>query len=398
MPLPPALWQLLPGRAFVVSTLGVLGQDKAWLPLSLSPADTRAAAMALLVPLAGFFAMLSVPPRRWPWIGFAIVGCALVSLLLGLAMRVPQGAWLRDVFGTEHSNEATGTFANRNFFAAQLYTSIPLLAAVVVSAGARWRLHPVVQLGFVLVYGGFLLTGLAMTASRAGIVLAMASVLVTAAFVFRRIHQSGRPRALGGVVAAIGALVLVAQVSMIGLLRFAAIDPLTDMRGRIYAITTQAVRTFFPAGTGFGTFVPVYQRFETPDAMVASYVNHAHNDWLELILNGGAPLVVLLLAFLVLVGWAAIAIGRQTVSQPAQVFQRAALLAVALLMVHSLVDYPLRTPALLALFGVCCGFLVANALVSRAPSRRVEAPAVPEGPATFRPAQRGFKTPPRADV
>ena len=52
IPLPPALWSHLPGREFVAQGFALIGQPLPWLPLSLSPADTIATAMALLPPLA----------------------------------------------------------------------------------------------------------------------------------------------------------------------------------------------------------------------------------------------------------------------------------------------------------------------------------------------------------
>ncbi len=52
----------------------------------------------------------------------------------------------------------------------------------------------------------------------------------------------------------------------------------------------------FPRGGGFGTFPEIYPRFQSPDAI--GYINHAHNDYLEWLMEGGFLAAVILLALL----------------------------------------------------------------------------------------------------
>ena len=40
--------------------------------------------------------------------------------------------------------------------------------------------------------------------------------------------------------------------------------------------------------------------FERPADIIDNYVNHAHNDWLEIVFAGGPPALILLAAFVVL--------------------------------------------------------------------------------------------------
>ena len=62
-----------------------------------------------------------------------------------------------------------------------------------------------------------------------------------------------------------------------------------------------ALKHYGLAGTGFGTFVPIYQSAESLESVVPQYINHAHNDYLELLLEGGAPAACLLFCFLALI-------------------------------------------------------------------------------------------------
>ena len=98
--------------------------------------------------------------------------------------------------------------------------------------------------------------------------------------------------------------------------------------------------------------------FETPPEISQSYVNHAHNDWLELTLETGLPGLILAVLFL---AWFAIAtyrIWRRGDSGIDSLLAQAATITVTLLLAHSLVDYPLRTTALACLFGFVCALCV----------------------------------------
>src|SRR5262249_48151909 len=64
-------------------------------------------------------------------------------------------------------------------------------------------------------------------------------------------------------------------------------DTLQDDRPTIARTTLDAAIAFMPLGSGFGTFVPAYALFERPEHVQDTYVNHAHNDALEVWLEGG---------------------------------------------------------------------------------------------------------------
>ena len=88
--------------------------------------------------------------------------------------------------------------------------------------------------------------------------------------------------------------------------------------------------------------------------MTSEYVNHAHNDYLELVLELGAAGAVLIVLFL---GWWAVAATRVWTSTLSTPFGRAATIATAAILAHSIVDYPLRTGALMAVFGAAIALM-----------------------------------------
>jgi O-antigen ligase len=124
-------------------------------------------------------------------------------------------------------------------------------------------------------------------------------------------------------------------------------------------------------GTGLGTFQTVYRRYENPDRVTRSYANHAHNEYVEFVLELGIAGLLLILAF---IAWWATALVRVWRSEvPGAAMARAASVAIGVVLLHSIVDYPLRTSAIAAVLGFACALLVP------APRRESE-PAEAAGP------------------
>jgi O-antigen ligase len=316
-------------------------------------------------------ASLSLAPGdRWR-IVFLLLAGVLLSILLGLGQKFqgPQ-SWLY-FYEDASRGSATGTFANRNFFAALLYCAIPLTWALSLRLIRDGRISRYV----VALFGGIMLLviilGLASAGSRAGIILAMVALLASATLGWggqatdRRSSQSR-----WAIIAAAVALLVLGQFGMVAILRLAELDPVSDYRTQISEVSLRAAWAYFPFGSGFGTFVPVYAMYETPKTMLASYVNHAHNDWLELWLEGGLPAALLLIGFLAWYAMGLFRLWRPSSQADHLLLQRAAAITCGLLLLHSIVDYPLREPMLAALFGLFCGFMTFTPDSRRRPKAR----------------------------
>jgi O-antigen ligase len=126
-------------------------------------------------------------------------------------------------------------------------------------------------------------------------------------------------------------------------------------RQEIAGISAKAARDFMPLGSGIGTFQRVYALYEDHDRLdTSTYVNHAHNDYLEIALETGVPGLIVLGLFLV--WWARLA---WRVWRPVDVdpFARAGAVGSAVILIHSLVDFPLRTAAIGTCFALCLALL-----------------------------------------
>ena len=95
------------------------------------------------------------------------------------------------------------------------------------------------------------------------------------------------------------------------------------------------------------------------ELLMASYVNHAHNEYAQWWFAAGVPSVI------------AMALGAVALAstlhgllrQPAHLrgLGVTALVALGAILAHSLVDYPLRTPAMLAVAAALAGLAAAQA-------------------------------------
>jgi O-antigen ligase len=371
LPLPPLIWQALPGREFVGATITAAGAAPKWMPLSLSPPLTHLSLLTLLPPFAAFIASLTLSSReRWIPI-IVILVFVLASILLGLIQRF-QGPE-SPLYFYEYSNfgSATGTFANRNSFAALLYVAIPLTWALAFRSLRDERINRYIIMGVAALMLLIIILGLAVAGSRAGILLGMIALFGSSFLAWGQQKSSSIP--LGSrfaITAMIGALLIVGQFGMVTILRLADTDLLSDYRTQVFAASLRTAWTYFPIGSGFGTFVPIYAMHETPATMHNTYVNHVHNDWLELWIEGGIPVALILVAFLYWYFRSSIQVWGAGSRYGASLLPRAATLAAGLLLLHSLVDYPLRAPALASLFGLFAAFITSAPINARG-GRRV---------------------------
>jgi len=118
-------------------------------------------------------------------------------------------------------------------------------------------------------------------------------------------------------------------------------DSFADLRWSFWPILIEMVGDHWVIGTGIGSFERVYQIYEPSGLLMPLYVNQAHNDWGQFILEGGFFAVALLIVLLI---WLTNAIRiislHSTIKFEVIVWAGLAIIIGA----ASMVDYPLRTP------------------------------------------------------
>ena len=355
IPLPSQVWTAFPGRKFVTESFGMTGIPLNWLPLSLDVQSTKEDLIFVAPALALFLAALTIKANQRVYMVLTILGVVLVSIILGMAQKFQGSTSPLYVYKFGSNGSATGFFANRNFFGALLYTTIPFVVALAINWIRSGRTNKIIGPIFAFIFIAIIIVGLGATGSRMGIILAFFAILLSVPLIWTNHSLSIGSRGL--IIMMFVAIFLIAQFGLVAILRLASTDSVSEYRTTIYAVSYSALQSVFPVGAGFGSFVPLYAMHETPSVVTAAFVNHAHNDWLELVIEGGLPMAILLVGYL---GWyvsATYNIWARGRDISEDLLLKAASISIGLLLSHSFFDYPLRTPALMGLFALLNGFL-----------------------------------------
>lgn len=356
IPLPPALWSKLGAREAIVDGYRILGLGLPALPASLTPYRTINSLLSAIPPLAVMLGVVRLKAFRAVYAAGAIIAGTLAGICLS-ALQVSTasgGASPWYLYSITNVGVGVGFFANANHMATLLLVSLPFIAAMAPAArGSQIQRYS----AFVAITAGLgLLTliGIGLNRSLAGYALVVPVLLGSLIIVL------GRNRRWNVVLATLaGLLMTVALGAMattaIGSDRLGAeARELTGSRAEILGPTLQIARDHLPLGTGLGSFRPVYAMHEDPDRVTTTYVIHAHNDYAQWAMEMGIPGMLLMILFL---AWWVRAVIRVWGDGQPSAFARAATIASAAILAHSLVDFPLRTSAIAACFAFCIALL-----------------------------------------
>jgi hypothetical protein len=385
IPLPVDMWSSLPLRDRIFRIDQILGANDRSRPISLAPSMTLNSLLALTVPAAALVVAAATPPADKIRIWWLIWAFGLLSSLFGLAQLATGPGSAFYLYRITNEASIVGMFSNRNHFVVLL--SMAILAAGWLISNELMRRNG--RTALIALFAGsiflFLFLILAV-GSRLGLICGFVGAAATLFIVrwriarrpmpinqpTRRAAATRAPRriALRLVLGLLPVAILVGTAALFYLSdQENAVTRLVDgsgsveMRVAAFGTVTDLAQAQWLWGAGFGSFGRVFQIVE-PDALLQpNYLNHAHNDWLQLPIEGGLPAM--------LIGAAAIAwIAQRLVSL---IFRRkrsgdAALtealflaLAFVFLAFGSIVDYPLRTPsialvaALLVVLLIRCG-------------------------------------------
>jgi len=359
VPLPPAIWTILPGRERLAETARVVGMPQPWMSISIVPLRTFNSLLSLLVPGAALVMVAWLPRSTWTIQLRILIGIGLVSAVLALVQISGPTDSVWYLYDSDQKGGAVGLFANRNHQAVFLASMFPMLTVLGMHS-VRVRGRGLAIMLSCAAAALFLLPLIFITGSRGGLLISAVSLIATFALIWpfvRRLKVQRWWLALAGGVIAIVALALLAILlgdRSLAMQRLSGTDVAEEQRLLVVGPILQLARENLPFGTGFGTFDPAFRAIEPYSQLFRTYLNHAHSDPLEVLSDGGLPAVFVLLAFLL--WWAKTTL---TIWKRARIgdFPRAASIVTALLMIASLVDYPLRTPLAATIFAILVGWM-----------------------------------------
>lgn len=388
--LPASWWTALPGRQIVADLDGTLGTVPG-RPMSLVPTRTMHALASLGVPLAGLFAFLALGSRRIRAVTIIILAIAAGNLILGVVQVIaPDTAWL-NLYGDGGPRVASGLFANPNHAGVFGAVILVFVAALLFAGGAAGpRNDAVSPQQRILLYFLYALTLMAalMSGSRAALLACVIALGATSLLAMRRPQRdSGQKfrksssaagntstkahgrRPIISYLAGFAALAILFSLVLADRLpafeQLMAEDPMSDIRFAYLPALSGMAGTYFPFGSGMGSLEDVFYIHEPADLLQPAYLNMAHNDWLQLIIEAGLPGAAVLMGTL---SWIAYLVMRLVRSVKGD-------MAIALVCGFGIVafasyfDYPLRTPLmqllcvwfLLIVHGVVSGHQLNNA-------------------------------------
>lgn len=278
----------------------------------------------------------------------AIFGFALALLALAQHFTSPDKLyWYRT---PSQGGTIFGPYVNRNHY-----------------AGLMEMLTPFAVIGFLVPYmrrekrtlmlfsAALMGASLVLSLSRGGLIsLAIALVFLGAIIAIGTRHRRAAFGILGLVLPVIA---LVFWLSSTGSLqRFTTMEDWMRV-----AITRDGLRIFsehLAIGTGLGTFPTIYPQFRS--FPTDYFVNQAHNDVVQLMVETGLPGLLIVLWFLVSVYRRGLAKTNTWMTSWKGAASLAALTGITSLLVHSLLDFNLRIPANALFFCILCGVAAAQ--------------------------------------
>lgn len=364
VPVPIEWWASLPGRDVYPQAVQAAGLElPERLPISLNPQASWSAFWSSVPLVAAFLVALWLPRGHIDKLMTALLFAGLFQVLLSVS-QFASGRQSPLYFGLA-AQGFVGSFANRNHLADFLAMLVPVwfyawlrMQREAEGHGLRSR---AVRRPMWLMLGFSFLVVILSTQSRGGI-LATAMVLLLSALLMGYVVKQKLARwqrwGLAGLfLVFVGlAVALIDVQGLMNRIQSGRLQTDAEVRQAFTLATWEAARTFWPWGSGMGSFESVFPRFQP--TLTPGYVNHAHNDYPQLLMEMGAPALLLVGLLLILAlrqVWLLTKAFRANKRFSSELGMRcfAGLGALALLL-HSWVEFNMHIPAL----AITAGFLV----------------------------------------
>ncbi len=347
--------------------------------LSLDPYSTRlflVQTAALFIYFAAVLVFTDTPHRLRILVRtITIFGFFLAIFGLTQSFTSPNKVyWVRELA----QSSAFGPFINRHHFAGYMELTIALPLGLIFAGSVETEKR------FIYLFAaGLMAVALVMTNSRGGIISLVAEVLFLAAVGGFRKRRHKRTEAKPGVISSASvrtvlALVLIvvvlAGVVLLGgegaLSRFVGTvntdDPTTG-RTHFWSVTIDIIKAHPILGTGLGAFGLVYTHYDSRNGLFR--LEQAHNDYLQILSDGGIIGAALALFFVIILFRQAFA-RRESRDDFRRGVCIGALAGCFAVLVHSFFDFTLHTTSNALLFLILAALATMNGRVEQPQARR----------------------------
>lgn len=290
--------------------------------------------------------------------------------------------WMREL----PQSQAFGPFINRHHFAGYMELALALPLGLVFTGAIEKEKR------FIYIFAaGLMAVALIMTNSRGGIISLVAELFFLVATMglrrhrHKKRHKARPPRiksaamkaglALALIVALFGGVVLLGgEDALTRVIGSVNTDDPTTGRAHFWSVTVDIIKTHPWIGTGLGAFGVVYTGYDSRSGMYR--LEQAHNDYLQVLSDGGMIGAVIGLFFVVnlfRMGFTR----RDSRDEFRRGVATGAMAGCFAVLVHSFFDFTLHTPANALLFLVLAALATMNGRVEDVHSRRKKRPRRP---------------------
>lgn len=374
--MPLGLWRLFGDRALIIEGWDLFEFKPGFDQISYEPGRTLTALFYVLIPTAF---LLVVHRLGWrnvaPYLPWTIAGIGAASALLGILQVLRPGMPELYLYVYTNRGAPVGFFANVNNHAIFLLMTMAFTSVLLAGFFVKRKRKTDRDTGLLIVaavLGAVQILGVLAAGSVAGYLL----LIPTLVFCFLIAHGGRQSIDLKSIL--IGGLVLIPIVLIV------AYSPLLSGLGQTTVINDGPMSRLglaevgigvfwdhFLLGTGLGTFETVFKSYENPETVSLMYANHVHNDYLQWAIETGIVGLSLLVAFVTWVFRQVIRVWRSEEDSTTRI-RRAAAVAVLVPIMHSFIEYPLRTPATMALASLCIALIIVPYVSARSNKRREE--------------------------
>ena len=352
IPLPAGVWSNLPGRDFIVKGYEILGVELPWLPLSVTPEKTLFSLFDFLPPFALLLLLGTVVKTHEIKMAIKTIG---VFVIISVIMVILQVANIHDglyIYDFTNTKSAVGFFSNANHYGVFMLMSIPLIMCIIdFSINDYVDYNRALTFSIICIVAALLGIGLC---GSLGSFLLILPVLAGTGFIW----STSLRRKKFYLIGILGSLIAVflfdifiwENLQQDILSKLTSVD--SSVRQTLFEKSAEIAKTFFPVGTGPGSFADVYKLFEDVGRKT---IPHAHNDYIEMFVEFGILGPVWIICAFIWIGRNILkALTHQKESQKMSQYLS---ISIMIVFVHSIFDYSLRTISVMTLLVFCLSIL-----------------------------------------
>lgn len=373
IPLPPYFWEHLPDRQEIAVLTDILLREPLWRPISMAPPQTLNSLYSLSVPIATVLMLNILTPRKRLMALGVLLVIAAISATLGIIQELAGRSSSLYLYEITNRGSAVGLFSNRNHHAIFLVAMIPVIIFWQIRAGIQLNNFRA-ALSFSAVC--LIMFMLPIIGSRSGFVLGCFAILLSVFLGLFSRRLSGNTKKpsnakldwpfllilLIAIVVPFAAFVSMLAGRATAIDRLFELDAQAELRTQLSPILFNMAERHLIWGSGFGSFERVFYKYEPLATLGPTYLNNAHNDWLQIAIEGGAiSLIVVVLGVLAFARALRTAWRIRIKSTQVFLLKYCAALGILIFGIASVADYPLRVPLIMMAFAVFASYVIAPA-------------------------------------